>query len=67
IGEGHWGRPADTHRDVVDRSYGYSITLFFDALEDHDSYQKDPDHDKFIERCSQFWERVQVYDVETGL
>ena len=65
IQQAYWGTPADTHREVVDRSYGYSITVQFATLADHDAYQEDPDHDRFIERCSQYWSRVQVYDAAT--
>lgn len=62
---GHFGKPADTHRDVVDNSYSYSLVLFFENLADHDKYQTgSPVHDKFIEDHLSKWERVVVYDVE---
>jgi hypothetical protein len=62
---GHFGKPADTHRDVVENSYSYSLILFFDDLAAHDRYQTNsPVHNKFIETHRSKWERVVVYDVE---
>jgi hypothetical protein len=43
------GIPADTHRDVVDRSYDASLLIIFDNQAAHDAYQIDPTHDKFVE------------------
>lgn len=57
-----FGPPAQTPRDVVDNSYGYGLTLLFKNRADHDSYQVDSDHDKFIAAHKHLWERVQVYD-----
>ena len=34
----------------------------FDDLEGQKTYQDHPIHQKFIEDCSQLWERVVVYD-----
>ncbi|NND35433.1 MAG: Dabb family protein [Saprospiraceae bacterium] len=56
------GPPAGTPREVVDNTYEYALLLFFKSKEDHDLYQKDPDHDLFIERYKHLWARVQVYD-----
>lgn len=58
----HLGKPAQTPRDVVDNSYSYSLLVYFDSKEDHDAYQEHPLHNVFIENCSSYWERVQVYD-----
>lgn len=60
----HIGRPADTHRDVVDRSYDVSWCLFFRNQADQDSYQDDPIHKQFVADCSVLWSRVVVYDSE---
>lgn len=59
------GKPASTDRPVIDRSYSYSLLLVFETLADHDAYQVDPVHLKFVESCAQFWDRVQIYDSET--
>lgn len=56
------GKPADTHREVIDRSYQVSWLLMFDSLDDEERYQKDPIHLKFVEECSSLWQRVVVYD-----
>ncbi|QMU30302.1 Dabb family protein [Adhaeribacter radiodurans] len=62
---GDVGKPASTDRPVIDRSYSYSLLLVFENLADHDAYQVDPTHLKFVETCQQYWERVQIYDSET--
>lgn len=58
----HIGRPADTHRDVVDRSYAISWCTFFRNKADQDAYQEDPIHKRFVEECSSLWTKVVVYD-----
>jgi len=45
----HIGTPADTHRDVVDRSYDVSLLLLFDDKAAQDAYQDDPTHLAFVE------------------
>jgi len=44
----HIGVKADTHRDVVDRSYDASLLIIFDNQQAHDAYQVDPIHDDFV-------------------
>jgi hypothetical protein len=61
---GHFGKPADTHRDVVENSYNYSLVLFFEDLPAHDRYQTSPVHNIFIDAHLSKWERVVVYDIE---
>jgi len=59
----HVGVPAETeHRPVVDASYSASEMMFFEDLAGQKVYQDHPIHQKFIEDCSQLWERVVVYD-----
>jgi len=58
----HIGKPADTNRDVIDRSYAVSWLAFFDNGTDQASYQTDPIHLKFVEECSALWQKVVVYD-----
>jgi hypothetical protein len=58
----HIGKPADTNREVIDRSYSISWMLIFDNAADQASYQTDPIHLKFVEDCSSLWSRVVVYD-----
>ena len=58
----HLGTPADTHRDVVDNSYTYCLMVTFASKEDHDKYQAEPVHKKFVEESSHLWEKVLIYD-----
>ena len=58
----HIGKPADTNREVIDRSYAVSWMLIFENKEDQDSYQVDPVHLKFIDECKHLWSKVIVYD-----
>lgn len=58
----HIGKPATTGREVIDVSYDLSWLLLFTTKEDQDSYQTDPVHLEFIEKCSPLWTRVIVYD-----
>ena len=58
----HIGVPAETYRDVVERSYAVSWLVFFDNPDDQESYQTDPVHLQFIRECSHLWNKVVVYD-----
>ena len=58
----HIGHPAGTDRTVVDGTFTYSLVVTFYSKEDHDTYQADPAHHRFIDECQDLWERVQVYD-----
>ena|ERR1700712_663843 len=58
----HIGRPADTYRGVIERSYSVSWMLLFDNAEDQASYQTDPIHLNFVDTCSHLWSKVVVYD-----
>lgn len=58
------GKPAPTEpRPVTDHSFNYSLSLKFKTMADHDFYQKGcPDHQRFVDACKVFFERVAVYD-----
>ncbi|HEY4155398.1 MAG TPA: Dabb family protein [Puia sp.] len=58
----HIGRPAGTHRQVIETSYAFSWCIFFANAADQESYQTDPIHLRFVEECSHLWSRVIVYD-----
>ncbi len=63
--EGNFGKPADTNRSIVDRTYSYGLTLHFNSLIEHDLYQSDPTHQEFVTKNSGKWKRVLIYDLET--
>jgi len=59
------GIPAGTpDRDVVDKSFGYAIFVWFKSINDHNIYQKHSAHEEFISKYSGLWEKVQVLDSE---
>lgn len=59
------GTPAATElRGVVDNSYDVSELMFFDKLEDQNAYQVHPIHKAFVDKYSQLWEKVVVYDMQ---
>ena len=58
----HIGQPADTNRDVIDRSYAVSWLLMFENKAAQDSYQVDPIHLDFVKNYSHLWQKVVVYD-----
>src|SRR5687767_12493128 len=58
----HIGEPADTNREVIDRSYAVSWLLFFKNKADQDSYQTDPIHLDFVAKNQHLWSKVVVYD-----
>jgi hypothetical protein len=45
----HIGVPADTKRDVIDRSYDVSLLILFDGPAEQEAYQVDPTHVLFAE------------------
>jgi hypothetical protein len=58
----HIGEPAETHRNVIDRTYSISWLVIFENSEDQASYQDDPIHLNFVKECSALWNKVLVYD-----
>jgi len=58
----HIGVKASTNRPVIDTSYDFSLLLIFNDLKDQESYQVHPVHQKFVENCAHFWEKVTIYD-----
>jgi hypothetical protein len=46
----HIGVPADTNRDVIDRSYDVSLLILFDSPEAQEAYQVNPTHVIFAEQ-----------------
>jgi hypothetical protein len=65
VKSGYFGKPADTHRDVVENSYTYGMVLVFDDMAAHDQYQVGAVHLKFVDDNASKWEKVVVYDIKT--
>lgn len=61
------GYPAGTQREIVDNSYGVGLLIEFADAAAHDRYQVHAGHLSFIEACSQYWSRVQIYDTLIGV
>ncbi len=65
VQRGFVGTPAATpERPVTDKSFSYFLQLEFASVADHDAYQVDPDHEKFVDACRTFWSKVVIYDSE---
>ena len=59
----HVGIPASTtSRDVIDSSYQVSELMFFNSIEDQNSYQSHPIHKQFVKDYAHLWHKVVVYD-----
>lgn len=65
VQSGYYGRPADTHREVVENSYSYGLLLLFDNLAAHDQYQQGAVHLEFVAAHASKWARVVVHDIQT--
>lgn len=65
VDHGHYGTPADTDREIIDRSYSYGLVVAFADQAAHDAYQEDSIHDAFRDNCAQYWTKVKIYDFET--
>lgn len=58
----HVGTPADTTREVIDRSYDFSLLMVFDTAADEAAYQQHPVHLAFIDANKHLWQKVLIYD-----
>ncbi len=59
----HVGVPADTNREVIDRSYDASLLILFDDKSAQDAYQDDPTHLIFVENYAKpLCARIVVQD-----
>jgi hypothetical protein len=63
VRHGWVGKPADTDRAVIDRSYSYGLVIVCADEAAHDAYQVDPVHDAFRELHG-LWTSVKIYDFE---
>ncbi|MDF7815024.1 Dabb family protein [Hymenobacter sp. YC55] len=58
----HIGTPANTSRDVIERTYAYSWLCLFESAADEEDYQQHPIHDEFRNQYSPYWDKVVIYD-----
>lgn len=64
---GIWGTPAPVmERPVIDHSWDYALSTRFNSIKDQDAYQVHPEHEVFINRFKDWWEKVQVRDLLPG-
>ncbi len=67
VQSGSFGKAADTPaRPVTNNDFHYSLHLQFASVEDHNSYQVDPDHDVFVDSFGPWFKEVRVFDTETA-
>ena len=52
----------ELNRPVNDRDFQVALHVVFATKADHDAYQLDPRHLKFIEENKPNWEKVRVFD-----
>jgi hypothetical protein len=60
----HIGTPAAIDRAVVDSTYTYSLTIFFEGMEGHDVYQVHKLHTSFLDQFRELFEKVIIYDAQ---
>ncbi len=59
------GAPAAVpERPVCRNDYELGITVMFDSVEDHNTYQVHPLHTDYVSTNTPLWERVEVFDME---
>ncbi len=57
------GVPADTHRDIVERTYDLAIVVTFDDLAGCNTYQNHPKHSEFVKKHAEYFKKCLVYDI----
>ncbi|MGY4386579.1 hypothetical protein ACVWYN_003634 [Pedobacter sp. UYP24] len=60
----HIGTPAAIDRAVVDTTYTFSLTVFFEDMAGHDVYQVHPLHLAFLDQFKVLFEKVVIYDAD---
>lgn len=67
VEQGLIGSPAaTTKRPQVEDTYDFGLVVYFKDLAAHNTYQDDPDHRGFIANNSKYWNRVQIFDIESA-
>ncbi len=60
----HIGTPAAIDRAVVDTTYSFSLTVFFEDMAGHDVYQVHPLHLAFLDQFKVLFDKVVIYDAD---
>ncbi|AQQ72288.1 Stress responsive A/B Barrel Domain protein [Limihaloglobus sulfuriphilus] len=58
------GTPAATERPVIDSSYDFCLTVILPDTAAHDTYQYDPLHVAFVEKCKAMFGKILIYDAD---
>jgi len=65
VSGGNFGTAAATpERPVTHNTFDYALVLEFDSVEKHNGYQVHPDHGVFVDRFSQWFREVRVFDTQ---
>jgi len=57
------GTPAPVaERPVLEKGYSFGLTVLFEDMAAHDSYQVDPLHQTFLDTFRSQWSKVIVFD-----
>ena len=62
VKHGWTGKPANTNREIIDRSYTCALVLTFADESGHDAYQVHPVHEAFRQECGNLWSKIVIYD-----
>ena len=55
-------RAPESRREVNDLEFDVSLHIVFKTSADQSAYQRDPQHQRFIDENSSNWARVRVFD-----
>ena len=59
------GTPASTSdRDLVISNYSFNLTIIFEDINGHNSYQEDKIHKNFINKFSKYWTKIEIIDAD---
>lgn len=65
VSSGTFGKPAGTpERPVTRNTFEYALVLEFDSVEQHNAYQVHDEHHVFVDRFSQWFKEVRVFDTQ---
>jgi len=59
------GTPAKVpDRPALEKGWAFALTVVFDSVSDHNSYQEHALHLEFVSGFKDLWEKVVVYDAD---